>query len=321
MLVDEVQIKIEAGNGGDGKVNFRREKYVPRGGPDGGDGGNGGDVYLIGVEDITALNKFRFQKNFEAGKGENGGKNRKTGAKGKDLKIQIPVGTLIADVGTEEQWEITSEGQKTLLARGGEGGRGNWHFRSPTNQAPRQFEYGLYGQKRNLRLELRLIADIGLIGLPNVGKSSLLNELTNAFVKVAAYPFTTLEPNLGVMDEIIIADLPGLIEGAHGGKGLGIKFLKHVKRTKILVHCIGADSDDVIRDYKTIRKELGEYDKELLERPEIILITKSDLVDKEKLEEDKGKLKGELRGKEIADCSVYDNDSLEKLKKRLISLI
>lgn len=316
MLVDEVVIKIGAGKGGDGKVNFRREKYVPKGGPDGGDGGDGGDFYLVGVEDITALKRFRFQKEFSAEDGEAGGAKRKTGTSGKDLEINVPVGTIIKDLGSERSWEIKKIGEKVLLAKGGKGGRGNWHFKSSTHQTPMEFEQGTPGQEMDLSLELRLIADIGLIGLPSVGKSSLLNELTKAHAKVASYNFTTLEPNLGVMENgLIVADLPGLIEGAHEGKGLGIKFLKHVERTKVLLHCLGADSNTLLKDYETIRKELGEFDKELLERPEIILITKSDLVSETELKKIKSSLK--KTKKEILVCSVYDYDSLEKLKEKL----
>lgn len=318
MLVDEVQIKIQAGKGGDGKVNFHREKFVPKGGPDGGDGGGGGCIYFVGIEDITALNKFRYQKEFKAENGKPGGANRKTGASGKDLEIRIPVGTFIRDLETGEIWEITAVGKKILFAIGGKGGRGNWHFKSSTHQTPLEFEYGAEGQQRNLFLELRLIADVGLIGLPSIGKSALLNELTRASVRVALYPFTTLEPNLGAMDGLIIADLPGLIEGAHQGKGLGIKFLKHIKRAKVLVHCISAESLDVLKDYDVVRKELGEYDKELLARPEIILITKSDLVTKEKLKEIKGKLK-DVKG-EILVCSIYDWESINSLMRRLNKL-
>lgn len=316
MLVDEVVIKISAGKGGDGKVNFRREKYVPKGGPDGGDGGDGGDFYLIGVEDITALRRFRYQKEFSAENGENGSAKLKTGTSGKDLEINVPVGTVIRILGTERSWEIKKIGEKILLAKGGKGGRGNWHFKSSTHQTPMEYEQGGAGQEMDLSLELRLIADIGLIGLPSVGKSSLLNELTKAHAKVASYNFTTLEPNLGVMENgLIIADLPGLIEGAHEGKGLGIKFLKHVERTKVLLHCVGGDSSTLLKDYETIRKELGEFDKKLLERPEIILVTKSDLV----LEAEMKKIKSSLKKtkKEIIVCSIYDYDSLEKLKEKL----
>ncbi len=319
MLVDEVEIKIKAGDGGDGKVNFHREKFVPKGGPDGGDGGNGGDFYVLGVSDLSALSRFRYQKEFAAGDGKPGGADRKTGVSGKDEEIRISIGTVITDQESGETWEITKAGERIQIAKGGKGGKGNWHFKSATHQTPLEFEEGKPGKAGTLYLELRLIADVGLIGFPSVGKSSLLNELTKANVKVAPYHFTTLEPNLGVMDGLIIADLPGLIEGAHKGKGLGIKFLKHIKRTKVLIHCVGADSGDVVRDYETIRKELGEYDKELLERPEMILITKSDLVSDNDL---KLKIKDlKVAKRDILTVSIYDYDSLEKLKKKLHTII
>lgn len=315
MLVDEVEIRIKAGNGGDGKVNFHREKYVEFGGPDGGDGGNGGNVYFVGVDDITALQKFRFKKDFSAELGRNGDKNKKKGAKGKDLILEIPIGTVIKDLETGEMWDLGILRENLLITKGGKGGRGNWHFKSPTHQTPREFEYGGKGEEKRLFLELRLIADVGLIGLPNAGKSSILNELTRASVRVAPYPFTTLEPNLGAMSGLIIADLPGLIKGASEGKGLGIKFLKHIKRTKVLVHCLSCESQDLLDDYKTVRKELADYDSELLDKPEIILITKSDLISQEELKDIKGKIKGTK--KEILSCSIYDYESLEKLRERL----
>ncbi len=315
MLVDEVQIKLQAGRGGDGKANFHREKFVPKGGPDGGDGGNGGDVFLVGVADITALNRFRHQKEFEAEDGKPGGANRKTGVSGKDLSLNIPVGTVITDENTKETWEITKPEEQILIAGGGKGGRGNWHFRSATHQVPMEFEDGKPGQERNLFLELRLIADIGFIGFPSVGKSSLLNELTAASVKTAEYPFTTLEPNLGVMDGLILADLPGLIAGASTGRGLGIRFLRHIKRTKVLVHVISGQSETPFYDYEVIRKELGEYDPELLLKPEIILINKSDLVSADKIKKLKADLKPTKR--EILVASIHDYESIQGLKELL----
>lgn len=317
MLVDEVEIEIRAGNGGDGKISFHRAKFIPKGGPDGGSGGNGGDFYFIGTADLGALRKFRFQKKFNAGDGREGGKGKKTGGSGHDKILEIPVGTFIKDLETGESWEIEKLGEKILVAKGGIGGKGNWSFRSATLQTPRFAKKGTLGQKRKLFLELRLIADIGLIGLPNAGKSSLLNELTRAKVKVAAYPFTTLEPNLGVMDGLILADLPGLIEGASKGRGLGFKFLRHIKRTKILVHCLSLGTTDSLRDYQIIRKELGEYQKELLEKPEIILLTKSDLASKKELEATRRRL--EFTKREILSCSIYDFDSLQRVKERLKS--
>jgi len=319
MLVDEVTIKVRAGNGGDGRVSFLHEKFRPKGGPDGGKGGNGGDVYFESIEDVAALNRFRFKKEFAAENGELGGKDRKTGRNGEDLIIKGPVGCILKDLKTEESWELGKVGERILIAKGGKGGRGNWSFRSATNQTPQEYEYGVLGQERELFLELRLIADIGLIGLPSVGKSSLLNELTNASAKVAAYNFTTLEPNLGVMDGLILADLPGLIEGASKGKGLGIKFLKHVKRTKVLVHLISAESEDPLKDYQVVRKELGDYDSELLEKPELILVTKSDLVLGENV---KRIIMYNLQKtkRNILPVSIYDYDQLQKLRQKLLAI-
>jgi GTP-binding protein len=319
MLVDEAQIKVKAGDGGNGVVSFHREKYVPKGGPDGGDGGNGGSVYFFGVEDITALNHFRHQKGFAAKDGQPGGKNRQTGVSGQDLRIALPVGTVIKDVEIGETWEIDRVGQEVLIAKGGKGGRGNWHFKSATHQTPLEYEEGETGQEKALFLELRLIADIGFIGFPSVGKSSLLNELTAASVKTAEYPFTTLEPNLGAMDGSILADLPGLIAGASTGKGLGIKFLKHIQRTKALAHVISAESETPFYDYEAVRKELKEFDPSLLGKPEIIIINKSDLVAPEKVK----KMKAELKPakSEILVTSIHDYDSIQKLKKRLMVLV
>lgn len=333
MLVDEVEITVKAGNGGDGKVNFHREKFVPKGGPDGGDGGIGGDIYFTGVSDISALKRFRYQKKFEAESGKPGGANRRSGLSGNDLEIKLPIGTVITDKENGESWEINKVEEKVLIAKGGKGGKGNWHYRSAINQTPMEFQEGEEGVKRYLYLELRLIADIGLIGLPSAGKSSILNELTKANVKTAAYHFTTLEPNLGAMDGIIIADLPGLIAGAHEGKGLGVKFLKHIKRTKVLVHCLSTESTDPVKDYQTIRTELGDYDRELLEKPEIVLITKTDLVKSEQLKKMKTLLNrfqippslqateghsksGMTEKTEILDVSIYDFDSIERLKDK-----
>jgi GTP-binding protein len=317
MLVDEAEIEIRAGNGGDGRISFRKAKFIPKGGPDGGSGGNGGDFYFIGTADLGALRKFRFQKKFNAEDGREGGKGKKTGGSGQAKILEIPVGTFIKDLETGESWEIEKGGEKILVAKGGIGGKGNWSFRSATLQAPQFARKGTLGQKRKLFLELRLIADIGLIGLPNAGKSSLLSKLTRARVKVAPYPFTTLEPNLGVMNGLILADLPGLIEGASNGRGLGFKFLRHIKRTKILVHCLSLETTDALKDYQIIRKELGEYQKELLAKPEIILLTKSDLVSKKELGAIGTKLAFTKR--EVLSCSIYDFESLKTIKERLKS--
>lgn len=315
MLIDDVKIKISAGDGGRGAVGFNKIKGAL--GPTGASGGTGGDVYLEGVSDIGALNQFRYKKELVAEKGKDGDKVLHDGAGGNDLILKVPVGTVIhyVDMETNLQYEIIKIGERVLIAKGGNGGKGNFLFRSSRNTTPKQFQYGLLGQEVNLRLELKLIADIGFVGLPNVGKTSLLNELTKAKSKVANYPFTTLEPNIGAYYDLILADIPGLIEGASRGKGLGIKFLRHIERTKILFHFISADSEDVIVDYNTIKNELGLYKKELIEKEEYIFLSKSDSVTKEEL---KGKIdKLKKINKNIIPISIYDDESIEKVKKIL----
>ncbi|OGK64803.1 hypothetical protein A2262_01250, partial [Candidatus Roizmanbacteria bacterium RIFOXYA2_FULL_41_8] len=261
-------------------VSFHREKFVPKGGPDGGNGGNGGSVYVIGQNNIYLLKKFREQPLVKAESGQPGAKNKKHGANAPDLIIKVPLGTRITNLWDNSQVEILDESSRFLLAKGGKGGFGNWEFRSPTNQTPRQFEPGRPGQNTKYLFELQLIADIGLIGLPNAGKSTLLNALTQAQAKTADYPFTTLEPNLGAFDDYIIADIPGLIEGAHFGKGLGIRFLRHVERTKLLVHCLSCESENLIKDYQIIRQELIAYNPKFVDRPELLILTKADVLDK-----------------------------------------
>lgn len=319
MLVDEVEITVKAGDGGSGKVGFLRSKFVPRGGPSGGDGGGGGDVYIEGMGDIGALTRFRYQKYFGAQNGKGGMLKRKSGKDGSDLTLKIPIGSIIFIQSDKKSYEITSEGQKILLARGGRGGRGNWHFRTSTNQVPRYAEPGFSGEEKYLKIELRLIADIGLIGLPNAGKTSLLNELTNASGKVASYPFTTLEPNLGVMGNLILADIPGLIEGAAEGRGLGHKFLRHIQRTKVLVHCLSSESNNLKKDYEIVRHELVKFNKELPDKNEILVLTKSDILDdkrkKEKLKELKNIKKDSLV------ISIHDLDSLKTFQKKVINYI
>ena len=316
MFTDEVRIKIIAGQGGDGSVAFNKIKMSL--GPTGGSGGDGGNIYFKGVSDLTALNKYRHKKEYFAPDGKNGRGNCSDGPNGKDLELTVPAGTLIHNLDTLKDFEIIKPGQKILAAEGGEGGKGNFAFRSSTNTSPQEYEEGELGEESNLFLELRLIADVGLIGLPSAGKSSLLNELTAANAKVAQYHFTTLEPNLGVMNEVIIADIPGLIEGASLGKGLGIKFLRHIQRTKILLHCLSLDSDNILRDYKTVRKELQKFNKELLEKKELILLTKSDLLPEGELRKKIAELKFESKPLPV---SIHDWDSIEKLKKEIIKLL
>jgi GTP-binding protein len=314
MLTDEVKIKVTAGHGGDGIVTFDKVKMSL--GPTGGRGGNGGNIYFEGITNLTALNKYRHKKDYWAEDGQKGKANRMDGHNGKDLILTVPIGTLIHNLDTNEKLDITKKDQKELAVKGGIGGRGNFYFRSSVNTSPEEYEEGKPGETYNLLLELRLIADVGLVGLPNAGKSSLLNELTKAQAKVANYEFTTLEPNLGVMDSIILADIPGLIEGASSGKGLGIKFLRHIQRTRILAHCLSLESDDLKRDYEIIKKELREYNPELDKKKEFIILTKSDLISPIELKK-KMKVAKKISLETIV-ISVHDWDSLENLKKKLI---
>jgi len=317
MLVDEVEITIKAGNGGNGKVGFRRSKFVPRGGPSGGDGGRGGDIYVEGVSDIGALYRFRYQKHFAAENGDGGDLRKKSGKDADDLTLKVPVGSIIyARNGKEETFEIIKEGQIICLAKGGKGGRGNWRYRTSTNQTPMYAQTGFPGEEKHLKIELRLIADVGLIGLPNAGKTSFLNELTNASAKVANYPFTTLEPNLGVMGNLILADIPGLVEGAAEGKGLGHKFLRHIQRTKVLAHCISADSLDLKKDYEIVHSELKKFNEELLDKKEILVLTKTDLINQTEKKEKLAILK-KINKNSLA-VSIHDLESLKDFQKRVL---
>ncbi|MBN2198035.1 GTPase ObgE [Candidatus Wolfebacteria bacterium] len=316
MLIDDVKIKVFAGNGGKGAVAFNKIKMAL--GPTGGSGGKGGSIYFEGVSDLSALSQFRFKKEFKAQDGLDGRDQFRDGQDGKDLIIKIPVGTVIYNLKNKTESEITKINERLLVVKGGKGGKGNFLFRSSRNTTPKQFQPGLPGEEAEIRLELKFIADIGFIGLPNVGKSSLLNELTNAKSKVANYSFTTLEPNLGIYYELILADIPGLIEGSSIGKGLGIKFLRHVERTKIFFHFISAESTTLVKDYKTIRNELEKYNKKLLKKPEYLFLSKSDVLNSEKLKKKLIILK-KLNPKVLA-ISILDDKSIEKVKKILNTL-
>ena len=287
-FVDEATCKVQAGNGGRGSTSFRREKFVPFGGPDGGDGGNGGSVYLRAQEGINTLADFRIERTYKAGHGESGGSNDCTGRGGADLYIPVPVGTTVKDADTgEELSDLTREGDVLLVAKGGKGGWGNQRFKSSTNRSPRQFGPGLPGEQRSLFFELKVIADVGLLGLPNAGKSTLIRAVSHARPKVADYPFTTLHPNLGVVDvgehrSFVMADIPGLIEGAAEGAGLGIRFLKHLQRTRVLLHLVDiAPLDpeaDPVRDARAIVAELKKFSKDLALKPRWLVLTKRDLL-------------------------------------------
>ena len=313
MLVDEISIYVKAGKGGDGIAHLYHDRHQPKGGPDGGDGGRGGDVIFEAVEDIMALSRLRHEKRYPAIDGQSGGPNKRSGANGPPLIIPVPVGThVIYDNGTEI--ELDTIGQQKVIAAGGLGGKGNFRFRSATNQTPTEFTQGLPTEFKRLRLVLKLIADIGLIGFPNAGKSSLLNALTRAQAKVANYPFTTLEPNLGVTrSHHIIADIPGLIEGASSGRGLGYKFLKHIEKTKLLVHCLSAESPNPLVDYQVIQKELSAYSTSLGSKPQLLIITKSDLID------DTARRQLDKLLPDHTYVSILDQSSLTKLDKLLDS--
>lgn len=313
MLIDDVKIKIGSGHGGNGAVAFN--KNLMSLGPTGTSGGKGGDIYFEAISDLSALQQFRYKKEFRAENGHPGRGQFRDGEGGKDLVLKIPVGTVVHNLTEGVELSLEKIGERVLIAKGGKGGRGNFHFRSSTNTSPREFEEGKPGQEFDLQLELKLIADVGFVGLPNAGKSSMLNRLTNAKSKVANYPFTTLEPNLGAYYELILADIPGLIEGSSTGRGLGMKFLRHIERTKILFHFISSESLDPKKDYKTIRTELGQYKKELLKKPEYLYLTKTDLLDKKEVSKKLGTL--EKLNPNATVVSIYDEESIKKLEKLL----
>lgn len=313
MFVDDLKIDIQAGDGGNGAVAFFPNKK----GPCGGNGGDGGNVYIQGDTNVGDLHIYAGAKIWKAQIGDRGQSFHKDGRFGKDLTIFVPIGASVTDIETKETFEITNN-DKILIGTGGKGGRGNKAFATSTNQVPREFEQGTLGQRRTFHVIQRLIADIGLIGLPNAGKSSLLNELTSAKVKTAMYAFTTLEPNLGVFEEKVIADIPGLIEGASRGKGLGIKFLKHIEKVGMLVHCISAASEDVLNVYQVVLKELEEYNPELLNKEHIILLTKTDLIDEKQSKKLVKKLSS--TGKKVYPISIYNPEQFSAVKEIITSL-
>lgn len=284
-FVDAVTVKVLAGAGGDGKLSFRREKFIARGGPDGGDGGHGGDVVLLASRNQNTLAAFRYQKELKAEPGKPGGKSNKHGRSGKNLEVAVPVGTVATSPDGRPLADLTEDGQKVVVARGGRGGFGNAHFTSSRRQTPKFAEKGEPGETLEIKLELKMIADVGLVGLPNAGKSTLLARLSNAHPEIANYPFTTLTPNLGVVDagrsSILFADIPGLIEGASSGKGLGHDFLRHIERTAVILHLIDAYHEDAAGAYRTVRSELEAYSPDLVKRPEIVVLTKVEGLDEE----------------------------------------
>jgi GTP-binding protein len=301
MFVDKVKVKVQAGDGGNGIVSFRHEKFIAKGGPDGGDGGDGGDVVVRASRNQDTLAAFRYKKTIMAQPGKSGGKRKRRGKSGEDLVVELPVGTVIANEGGEVLADLTKDGQQVVIAKGGKGGFGNAHFVSSTRQAPRVAEKGEKGESFEAMFELKLIADVGLVGLPNAGKSTLLASISNAHPAIADYPFTTLAPNLGVVDigtesSLLFADIPGLIEGASEGKGLGDEFLRHIERTSVLVHLIDV-YEDVAQAYKTIQQELKAYAADLTKRPQIVVLNKIDGFSNKELETKKASLAKQLPAK------------------------
>jgi GTP-binding protein len=320
-LLDEVKLYIKAGRGGDGVVRWRQEKGKPLSGPGGGNGGNGGDVYAFAVPDIGYLDFYRTKKDFAAAHGEPGGNWGRKGPDGADLILQFPVGTTLTNKETGETFELNEKDQKVLILKGGRGGLGNEYFKSSRNTSPKECTPGKSGEDADFDVQLRLFADVGLVGLPSAGKSTLINALTNAKSKVAEYHFTTLDPHLGAFYEFIIADIPGLIEGASDGKGLGTKFLKHIARTKAIAHVLALDTEDIVNDYTSIKAELKNHDPLLAEKNEIIIFTKSDMVDEKTVKEKMKLMAKHTKGKANFVVSMYDDKSMKELSDGLVKFL
>lgn len=319
-LVDELHIRARAGKGGDGVVRWLHLKGKEFSGPAGGNGGDGGDIYVSGVRDVSLLSRYRGEKRFEAENGEDGQNFNRHGKTGKSLTIEVPVGSLVRNKETGEEHEILEENKPVMILKGGRGGAGNAVFKSSVNQTPEESTPGVEGEEAEIYIELRLIADAGLVGLPNAGKTSLLNALTGAVGKVAPYAFTTLDPNLGALYGKILADIPGLIEGASGGKGLGFKFLRHIARTRTILHCVSLESDDLIGDYETVRRELESFEDGILARkPELIVLTKADTRTPEEVEKAIALMRG--KNPEVTTVSVIDDDSIKHLQDLLAEVL
>lgn len=335
-MVDTAQIQIKAGNGGNGVATFLRAKYLPKGGPDGGDGGNGGSIYLVGDHNLATLMDYRSKKNYKAEKGSDGMRRQQKGKDGEDLYIKLPLGTLVYEIEDDKEVlvaDIEAHNQKILIAQGGKGGKGNHNFKSSTNQAPKQFTKGSLGEEKSLRLEIKVIADVGLVGAPNAGKSTLINYLTNSQAKVASYPFTTISPNLGILrlksdQKVVIADIPGLIKGASEGKGLGGDFLRHIERTRVLVHLIDPFNEDVtkiveqaLNNYEMIQNELKNYKVDLSEKPQIVVINKVDLIE---VSENLESIKKEFKAKynlEVFGISAVTGAGVDSLIEELTVIL
>lgn len=326
-FVDYVKVHLSSGNGGKGSMHFHREKYIAKGGPDGGDGGRGGHVIVKGNKNLWTLVHYKFKKHFKAEHGEHGSKSRSFGADGKDVILEVPLGTVVKDSETMEVlFEITEHDQEVIALEGGKGGLGNWHFKSSTNQTPRYAQPGVPGQERSVTLELKVLADVGLVGFPNAGKSTLLSVITSAKPKIADYEFTTLKPNLGIVQHrdfqsFVMADIPGIIEGAAEGKGLGHYFLRHIERNATLLFLIPADSKDIIKEYRILIDELRRYNPELLDKERFLVISKSDMLDDELKEEISNELKSSLQDSSFSFISSVAQQGIQELKDKLWELI
>jgi len=318
-FIDELNIYMKAGHGGSGVVRWRHEKGKEWAGAAGGDGGKGGDVYVRAVSDLNKLAQYRHKKEFIAENGDDGQRNSMHGKDGKDLIVEVPIGSIVLNKKTEKAANLLKDGEMICILKGGRGGLGNEYFKASTNTSPTEWTPGKEGEEADFYIEVELAVDAGLIGLPNAGKSSLVNVLTKADAKVGAYQFTTLEPNLGALYEFILADIPGLIEGAAEGKGLGHKFLRHIKRTKILFHCISLENEDILGTYEVVRNELEKFDPELSKKEEIIILTKTDLVDEKVVKAAQKVLK--KKSKNIFTVSVYDFDAIKALSDELVKIL
>jgi GTP-binding protein len=319
-FVDYVKINIYSGNGGKGSAHFRREKYITKGGPDGGDGGRGGHIIFVTDKSLWTLYHFKFKKHFKCGHGGDGSGSRSTGADGEDVIIRVPIGTVIKDFKTNNIiHETIEDGEEKIILKGGKGGLGNWNFRSSTNQAPRYAQPGIKGEEKQLVLELKLLADVGLVGFPNVGKSTLLKTLTSAKPKIGNYEFTTLKPNLGIVEyrdfkSFVIADIPGIIEGASEGRGLGHYFLRHIERNSVLLFLLSSESDDIVKQYEVLLNELKKYNPELLDKQRLIAISKSDLLDEKQISKIKKNISNKIKDVPFEFISSVSNIGLIEIK-------